>query len=120
MNAYLAEAAGYARRGCLSYTKATNPQPILFSPEIKADSAFAQFLQLRDECGWAVGKVTVIPPKLLSVGAKDNNSGKPYNLVLLREFAVLFFQLRGLRFSTREIEFYDNQVVPREVLKFRL
>ena len=120
MNAYLAEAAGCARRTAASLTTRRQIRSRFYSSEIKADSAFAQFLQLRDECGWAIGKVTVIPPKLLSVGAKDNNSGKAYNLVLLREFAVLFFQFRGLRFSTREIEFYDNQIVPGEVLKFRL
>ena len=107
MNAYLAEAAGYARHDWLC-AKARNPQPILFATEIKADSAFSQFLQLRDECGRTVGKVTVVPPKLLSVGAKNNNRGKPYNLVLHRKFAVLFFQLRGLRFATWEIEFYDH------------
>src|SRR5207248_1663647 len=86
VNACLAEAAGYARRGRLPCTKATNPQPILFAAEIKADSAFPQFLQLRDECGRTVGKIAVVPPKLLSVGAKDNNGGKPYNLVLQRKF----------------------------------
>jgi hypothetical protein len=117
VNAYLAGAAGYARRGYLHCTKAINPQPI---SRQKCDSAFPQFLQLRNECGRTVGKVPVVPPKFLSVGAKNNYSGKPYNLVLRRKFAVLSFKFGRLLFATREIEFYDDQVVPREVLKFRL
>ncbi len=88
VNAYLAEAAVYARRlPCCN--KVTNAQPILFAAESQAHSAFPQFLQLRDERGGTLGKVTVIPPKLLSVGAEDHDSGKPHNLVLLRKFAVL-------------------------------
>jgi len=56
MNAYLAELPVTQGARCLSYNKATKSAADLFSSEIKADSAFAQFLQLRDECGWAVGK----------------------------------------------------------------
>src|SRR5581483_9992158 len=69
VNAYLAEAVSYARRGCLPCTSTTTPQRILFAAESKAHSTFPQFLQLRDERRGTVGKVTVIPPKRLSVGA---------------------------------------------------
>ena len=62
VNAYLAEAAGYARRRCLSRNKATNLQAILFAAESKVRSTLPQFLQLRDERCGAIGKVTVIPP----------------------------------------------------------
>ena len=88
-DAYLAEAAVYARSGCLRCNKVINPQPILFAAESKAGLALPQFLQLRDERGRTVGIVTVIPPKLLSVGAEHQDSGKTDNLVLLRKFAVL-------------------------------
>jgi hypothetical protein len=84
------------------------------------DSTFTQFLQLRDECSRSIGKVTVIPPELLSVSTKHHNSGKTYNLVLLRKFPVLPSQLLTLRFGTREVEFYDDQIVTREVFELWL
>ena len=120
VSAYLAEAASYARRGCLPWAGATNPQPILFAAESKAHSAFPQFLQLRDERGDSVWKITIIPPKLLSIGAEHNNSGESHHLVLLGEFSVLLSKLETLRFATREIEFHDDQIVASVVLKLRL
>jgi hypothetical protein len=92
----------------------------LFAAESKAHSTFPQFLQLRDERGRTVGKETIIPPKLLSVGAEHHDSGKSHNLVLLRKFAVLLSQLGTLWFGTRKIEFYNDQIVAREVLELRL
>ena len=56
-----------------------------------------------------VGKVTVVLPKLLSVGAKDNNRGETLQShAALRKFAVLFFSSGVCGFHTWEIEFYDN------------
>lgn len=89
MNAYLAEAASYPRHGCLPCTRATNPQRILFAQESKAHSAFPQFLEFRDERGGTVGKVTGIPPKLLSVGAEHHDRRKSHDLVFLCKLAIL-------------------------------
>lgn len=106
MNAYLAEPAGYARQ-----TRRASK---------KSDLTFPQLLQLRDERSGAVGKVAIIPPQLLSVSAKHDNCGKPYNRVLLRKVAVLPFEFWGLGFAPGEVEFYDYEVIAREVFELRL
>src|SRR6266566_4155273 len=59
-------------------------------------------------------------PDRLSVAIEHDDRGKPDNLVMLCQFAVLFSNLGTLGLGAREIEFYQHQVVARIILKLRL
>src|SRR6478672_7876361 len=87
--------------------------------ETTRSSTLPQFFEFGDKCVWSAWGVAQFS-NLLSVAIQDNDGRKSLDLILLGHLFILVSDQIAELFSTRKVQFDQDEIFDRVVRKFRL